>query len=93
MVKTVHCDREFKSQMDQVKDDLDVTVNLRATDDHVPQAEHNNRVIVEQVWVTFHCLPYKAMPQVMLHHLAMVCTSQLKLFPVKGGVSPTTALI
>ena len=31
--------------------------------------------------------PYKAIPRMMIRYLAMVCTTKLNFFPVKGGVS------
>jgi len=62
-------------------------MNYAPRDEHVPAAERNNRTISERVRVTYHSLPYKAMPKIMLQHLAMMSAWQLNLFPVKGGVS------
>jgi hypothetical protein len=53
----------------------------------VPEAERNNRTIGERIRTTYHNLPYKAIPRIMLKYLAMVSTQQLNLFPAKGGVS------
>ena len=73
--------------MDKVADGLDAKMNYTTTDDHVPEAECNNRVIAEHIRATYHKLPYQALPKIMLRYLAMVCTHQLNLFPVKGGIS------
>lgn len=73
--------------MEKVADKLNAKMNYTAVDDHVPEAEHNNHVIAERIRATYHKLPYKALPHIMIHYLAMVCTHQLNLFPVKGGVS------
>ena len=84
----IHCDQEFKPIMDQVKDELDIQMNYTITEEHVPEAERNNRTIAGRIRAAYHLLPYKTMPKLMLRYLAMVCTHQLNLFPAKGGISP-----
>jgi len=83
-----HCDREFTSLMDRVKDDLNIRLHYTGADDHVPAAERNNRTIQERFRSMFHLLLYKSIPRVMIEGLAMDCTNKLNLFPVKGGISP-----
>ena len=83
----MNCDQEFKSLLDPIMDDMDIIVNYTATEEHVPEAERNNRTIAERIRTTYHNLPYQTMPKVMFKYLAMVCTHQLNLFPAKGGVS------
>ena len=86
-IKTVNCDREFKGLMDPIKDKLDADMNYMSTDEHVPEAERNNRTIGERIRATYHNLPYMKIPRVMLRHLGMVAQQQLNLFPAKGGIS------
>ena len=74
--------------MDEIKDELGVTMNYTGTDEHVPEAERNNQTIAECIRVAYHWLPYKTVPKVMLRYLAMICTKQLNIFPAKGGVMP-----
>ena len=74
--------------MDDIKDDLDIDMNYASAQEHVPEAERNNRVIKERVRATYHRLPYRAIPKVMIKILAMECTNKLNFFPPKGGVSP-----
>ena len=73
--------------MERVADDLDVAMNDTHAQDHVPEAERNNRTIKERVRAAFHRLPFKKIPKVMLRYLAMTQVNQLNLFPAKGGVS------
>ena len=73
--------------MDEVKDKLDIKMNYAVTNEHVPEAERNNCTIAERILATYHNLPYKTMPKLMLRYLAMVSTHQLNFFPAKGGVS------
>ena len=86
-IKTIFCDGEFKSMMDKVSDELDIQLNYTNAQEHVPQAERNNRTIKEQIRAALHRLPYKKIPKTMIKYLAMVQTNLLNLFPVKGGVS------
>jgi hypothetical protein len=86
-VKTINCDGEFRTMMNEVNDDLEIEMNYTSKGEHVPEAERNNRTIGERIRTTYHNLPYKAVPRIMLKYLAMVSTHQLNLFPAKGGVS------
>jgi hypothetical protein len=72
---------------EQVEVDLDVDMNFTNAQDHVPEAERNNRTIKERIGAAYHRLPYKAIPRIMINYLAMIQANKLNLFPVKGGVS------
>ena len=87
VIKFINCDREFKTFMDAVKDALEITMNYPPAKSKVPEAERNNQTIGERIRSTYHNLPYKAIPKVMVRYLAMICTDQLNWFPVKGGIS------
>ena len=56
-IKTLRCDAEFKVIMDKVADDLNIRMNYTATNEHVPEAERNNRTIGEHIRATYHNLP------------------------------------
>jgi hypothetical protein len=86
-IKTINCDGEFCTMMDEVNDELHIDMNYASRGEHVPEAERNNRTIGERIRSTYHNLPYKVIPKIMLKYLAMVSTQQLNLFPAKGGVS------
>jgi hypothetical protein len=73
--------------MNEVSDTLDVEMNCTSRGEHLPEAERNNRTIGERIRATYHNLPYKAIPRIMLRYISMVSTHQLNLFPAKGGVS------
>jgi hypothetical protein len=85
--RTIHCDREFRGMMEKVEDDLDVDMNFTNAQDHVPEAEQNNRTIKERIRAAYHRLPYNAIPRIMINYLAMIPANKLNLFPMKGGVS------
>ena len=59
---SVRSDREYVGMMEQVSDDLEIDINATNTDDHVPEAERNNRTIKERERITYYRLPYKAIP-------------------------------
>ena len=86
-IKKIQCDREYAGMMDKVKDELEVEMNYTNAQDHVPEAERNNRTIKERVRTAHHRLPYKVIPKIMIRYLVMESTRKLNLFPVKGGVS------
>ena len=77
------CDKEFKLLLNQVGD-LNIQMNYTKTDDHVPEAEHNNQDIVECIHATYHKLPYNDITKIMIKYLVVVCTNQLTLF-AEGG--------
>ena len=87
LVSQIHCDGEFKSLMDEIKDELNVDMNYTSRNEHVPEAERNNRTIAERIRAIYNLLPYKTIPKIMIKYLAMVVTKQLNMFPDKGGVS------
>ena len=87
VITTIHCDLEYTSMMDKVKDDLNVTMNYTNAGDHVPEAERNNRTLKEGIRTMYHRLPYKAIPRVMIRKLAMETARHLNIFPAKGGIS------
>ena len=41
-IKTIECDGKYKDMMENIKDDLDVTMIYTNTKDHVTEAEKNN---------------------------------------------------
>ena len=86
-VVRIHCDREFKSIMDEVKDEMDIDMNYTNTGDHQPEVEWNNWTIKERIWVAYHRLPFKCIPRIMIEILAVQETAKLNYFPAKGGVS------
>ena len=75
VIKTIHCNGEYKGMMDQVQDDLDVVMNYTNASNHVP--EWNNITFKERIRAAYHRLPYKAIPHMMIRYLAMVCTTKL----------------
>jgi hypothetical protein len=85
-IATINCDGEFRTLMDKVNDKLDIKMNYTSRGEHVPEAERNNRTIGVCIRATYHNLPYKVIPKIMLKYLSMVSTHQLNLSPAKGGV-------
>ena len=90
LIKMIYCDNAFKPLTEKLSDHNDlkgIALNTTNADDHVPEAERNNRTIAERFRTAYHRMPYKHIPRVMIRALAMVCAQQLNLFPPKGGVS------
>ena len=72
--------------MDYVADELNVKINYASTGEHVPEAERNNRTIKDQVQTTYHQLPYKRIPKVLIQKLVLRATKMLNLLPAKDGI-------
>jgi hypothetical protein len=61
--------------------------NYSSAQEHVPEAERNNRVIQERCRAAYHGLPFRNLPKLMLKTLVMESTRKLNFFPPKGGIS------
>ena len=85
-ITKVHADNEFGCIKDDMLRDYGVDVNCANPGDHVPEVERSIRVIKERMWATYHALPYRYLPTVLVRYLAMVCAQRLNMFPVEGGV-------
>jgi hypothetical protein len=70
-IVSINCDQEFCPIMERVADDLDVEMNYTMTDEHVPEAEHNNRTIKERVRAIYKSMPYSKIPRVMIRYLVL----------------------
>ena len=57
-IQLVHCNGEYKSLIDPIKDKLNADMNFANPGDHVPEAECNNQTIKECITAAFHCLPH-----------------------------------
>jgi hypothetical protein len=62
-------------------------MNYGNPQEHVPEAEHNNQVIKEQVWATYHHLPFSHLPCIMIKILVINSAKKLNFFPSKHGIS------
>jgi hypothetical protein len=66
-----------------IKHEMELKFNFTSAKEHVPEAEHNNRIIKERVRIAFHRLLYKKMPKIMTQILVMESTKKLNFFPPK----------
>ena len=57
--------------MDHVTDELNVKMNYASAGKHVPGAERNNQTIKDWVKTTYHQLPYKQIPKVLIRKLVL----------------------
>ena len=84
----INADNEFRPLLEDALDDLDCKFIFAPAGEHVPTAEQNNRTIADHVRVAVHYLPYKRIPKLLVHYLAMDETNKLNWYPAKGGISP-----
>ena len=69
-VKTIKCDQEFQSTMEEVEDESGVTVEHANAQDHVAAAERNNGTLKESMRTAFHRSGYTAISKAMIIALA-----------------------
>ena len=82
-IKCIECDGGFKSIMDEVSDDMVIEMNCVNPEDHVSEAERNNRMIKEMFQISYYRFPYKNIPIIVIVNLAMNVAQILNLFPAK----------
>lgn len=86
-VKTIRCDNEFRPLFEPLADEFDVVMNFANAQEHVPEAERNNRIIKERVRATYHRLPYRHLTKTMVKIMVSESAKKLNFFPSKNGVS------
>jgi len=88
-VTDIHCDNEFRPVMRNAEfNGLPIVVNFANPDEHVPEAERNNRTIKERVRVNYHYLPYTRWTRIMVKAVVAEAAKKLTFFPAKDGISP-----
>jgi hypothetical protein len=63
-VHTILADNEFESLREEIEE-CGTQVNVTAKEEHVPEVEHQNRVIKERARAIIQTLPYKSVPKKM----------------------------
>jgi len=86
-VERIHADNEFRAVLDDIRDILGVQVNYANPQEHVPEAERNNRTIKERIRATYHRLPFTKLPRIMVKILAMEAAKKCNFFPARHGIS------
>ena len=86
-VTTIRCDNEFRPLIEPLANEFNVDMNFANAQEHVPEAERNNRVIKDRVRATFHRLPYRRLTRTMVKVLVSDSAKKLNFFPAKHGVS------
>ena len=86
-ITNARCDNEFRPLMDPLANEFQVKMNYANPQEHVPEAERNNRVIKERVRATYHRLPFSRLPRIMIKILVIDSAKKLNFFPSKHGIS------
>ena len=87
-LSTISADNEFRPVMEFLRKDLPrLTANFASAQEHVPEAERNNRTIKERVRSQYYALPYRTLCKKMIIALVMESAAKLNWFPPKNGVS------
>ena len=83
----IHADNEFRPLLAPLEDEFRIHINFANPQDHVPEAERNNRTIKERVRATYHRLPYHTMTRTMVKIIVQEAAKKLNFFPARHGIS------
>ena len=62
-VTELSANHEFKPVLQVLQDnEWSFMTNLANVQEHVPEAEHNNHVLMEHICTTYHGIPYNMLP-------------------------------
>jgi hypothetical protein len=86
-IKEICCDREFRPLFEHLADDMDIRLNCCTTNEHIPEAERNNRTIGERMRCIHHGFPFKMVPKQVTTESTKFGGTTLNMFPAKGGIS------
>jgi len=86
-IARIHADNEFRPMIEYLEEDHHIDLNFANPQDHVPEAERNNRVIKERTRATYRRIPYNKLPRVMVKALVQEQAKKLNFFPARHGVS------
>ena len=72
-VTEIRCDNEFRATLDPIvaNEKPPIHANYSNPQEHVPQAERNNRTIKERVRCTYHQLPFVHLPRILVKYLVI----------------------
>ena len=64
---------KFKPVVQVLQDDgWSFMTNLANAQEHVPEAEHNNRILKKHIHASYHVIPYKMRPQTIICYMVML---------------------
>lgn len=64
-----------------------IEMNYASAQEHVPEAERNNRTIKEGFRAIYNRSPFPHLPRILVKYGGMDDARKCSLFPAKGGVS------
>ena len=73
--------------MDPLYEKYKIIMNYANAQEHVPEAEWNNRFLKERIRATYHRLPYVHLPRILVKYLVLEVSKKANFFPAKHGVS------
>ena len=86
-IKYIHCDNEFRPLVNVTASKHHITMNCANPQEHVLEAERNNREIKERWRATFHRLPFTYLTKIMVKYMVTEAAKKLNVFTAKYGVS------
>jgi len=86
-IKCIYGDNKYGPVLEYFKNgSANIDYVLANANEHVPEAECNNRTKKECIRETFHSLPFQAIPTTFIKHLATETAEKLNFFPPVNGI-------
>ena len=86
-LKHIHCDNEFRPLLTPLSLENTLFINYANPQEHVPEAERNNRTVKERICTTYHRLLFKHLSRIMVKYLPPEAAKKINYFPAKHGIS------
>ena len=85
----IRCDNEFQAALDPIMATYDppITVSHANIQEHVLQAERNNKYIKEHFRAAYHRFTLERLPREMVKYLRLKLARKPNMFPAKHGAS------
>lgn len=86
-ISMIHCNHEFKSIFKELENSWDIEFNFCSSQEHVPDIEHENRVLQGRFRVMLYRLPFRIILRTIIRYGVLWVTKTRSNFPKKTGMS------
>jgi hypothetical protein len=90
-IAEIHADEQCQPALENLATKYKFRYTISNPQDHVPQAERNNRTIKERVRAVYHRLPYNHLPRAMVRVMVTEAGKKLNFSPLKVACRNITA--
>lgn len=86
-ISRIHADNEFRPALNELKYRHQFEPVFVSAQEHVPEAERNNRTLKERIRAAYALSPLKTPPKAVIQYMVTEAAKKLNYFPPQGGIS------